>query len=579
MHRRYPLLTLLSLLVVGLTAWNCTTVLRYAGLPFSFARVSPHVARIARLHKVALPPNLQPGDRVDYARQPSSARMDLFAVAELATVRAGHSVQLVVTHPDGSHSRVRVASRPLAAEPSFRVSIYLGFAWYLLACLITLMALWRGRDRAAWGIAMWAIAFLAGMALYQAPVSDLLVLGCGLGAQICFLLARVGFFFMAAAVAAPALTPRNRRALRYAFIFSLVIGYAYELSYSLYFVYGAVLIPQIAAAIWVLPYAIATFTLLAAHHGAVAETRPRLRWMFWSGVILTFGILLSNVPLFGYEASYLVEIIAYVIAFSGLLYSVLRHRVVDMSFVVNRAIVYSATLGVITVIFILLESFAEKFALGHSESLALELGVPLIIGFSFEAIRKRLESLGERVFFRHKFENDQALRAFARQCAYIEDPDHLRAETLRELRLHTDTPATAFYWHENMQVYRRLARAGADDYPEALDGDDRAIVAMRAERETVNLHELASALGEGGIALPMLVRGELLGLIALGNRPGEDFPSDERELLGYLVHEVGAAMLALRARANARFVSAIAEGTLSETEVRAQARVLMPPPN
>jgi len=336
MHRRYPLLVLLSLFVVGLIAWNCTTILRYAGLPFAFDPVNPQVAKIAQLHEVSLPPGLHPGDRLEYARQPPGARMDLFAVAEFATVREGHSLELVVTHADGTSSNVTVESLSLAPEPSFRVSIWLGFVWYILAGAIALMALWRGRDRAAWGIATWAIAFLSGMALYQAPAYDLQVLGFGLGAQTCFLLARVGFFFMADTIAASVLAPRNRRVLRYAFFIALAVGYAFELSYSLYFVYGAVLIPRIAAAIWVLPYAIAALTLLAAHRGAAPEARPRLRWTFWSGVILTFGILLSNVPLFGYEISYLVEIIAYVVAFSGLLYSVLRHRVVDMSFVVNR---------------------------------------------------------------------------------------------------------------------------------------------------------------------------------------------------------------------------------------------------
>jgi hypothetical protein len=577
MHRRYPLLVILSLFVVGITVWNCVTILRYAGLPFALAPVSPRVAQVERLHQLPFPSGLKPDDRVEYARQPAITRMDLFAGVQLSTFRAGHPVELVVTHADGSRSRITVTSRRLAAEPSFGVSTYLGFAWYIIAGLIALMALWRGRDRAAWGIAVWAIAFLVGMALYQAPVQDLGVLALGLGAQICFLLARVGFFLMADAVAAPALTARTRRALRYAFILALAIGYAYEVSYSLYFVFGAVLIPQNAAAIWVVPYAIAAITLLAAHRGATAEARPRLRWMFWSSVVLTFGILLSNVPLLGYEASFLVEIIAYLAAYVGLLYSVLRHRVVDMSFVVNRAIVYSAALGLVAVVFVLLESFAEGLALGKRESLILEFGVPLLIGFSFEAIRKRLENFGERIFFRRKFENEQALRAFARQCAYIEQPAHLVEETLREIRLHTDTPAVAIYWHQLMQRYQRIAAAGEDIYPRQLDNDDRAVVAMRAERETVRLYELSSVLAESGLALPVMGRGELLGLVVIAHRPGEDFPADELELLGHVVNQMGTAMLALRARANALLVAAIAEGKLSDNEIGERARTLMPP--
>ncbi|MGH8225117.1 MAG: GAF domain-containing protein, partial [Gammaproteobacteria bacterium] len=436
--------------------------------------------------------------------------------------------------------------------------------------------LWRGRDRTAWGIAAWAIAFQFGMACVEVPSFDQLAFGLGFASQIGFLLARIGFFVMADAIAAPALGPRTRRLFRYVFVASLVLGYAYELVYTLLLVYDATLIPQIAASIWVLPYAIATVMLLAAHHGAAPAARPRLRWMFWSAVVLVFGIYLSNVPLFGYPGSLLIEILAYIIAFIGLLYSVLRHRVVDMTFVLNRAIVYSITLTIVVAIFMLLESFLEKLALSEGASFALELGVPLVIGFSLEAVRKRLERLGELLFFRRKFRNDAALRAFAHQCSYIENPDHLLEQTMRELLTHTDTPAVAIYWQEQ-EGYRRLAEGGAKCYPPHMDVDDRAIVALRAERKTTDLEELGSALGADGLLMPMTIRGELLGAIVIANRPGEHYAPDDQELLEHLVHEVGSALHALHARENARLVTAIAEGKLSGAETFERARALMPP--
>lgn len=577
MHRRHPLLVLLSLFVAGVTAWNCTMVLRYSGLPFALEPAGPRAAQIEPLRELPLPAGLHEGDRVEYADQKTLARMNLFAVIEFSSTDPGHILPLTVTRQDGSRVKIPVPARRLSAEPAFHLSTYLGLAWFILALAISLMTLWRGRGRAAWGIAFWAIAFECGMALYLTPAHDWSVLALALASQICYLAARIGFFLMADAVAAHALSPRLRRAFRAAFMASLVIGYAYEVTYSLWFIFGGVLIPPVATLIWVVPYAIATTMLLAGHHSTAAGERPRLRWMFWSGMILTFGILLSNMPLFGYAASYPIQIFCYLIAFSGLLYSVLRHRVIDMRFVVNRAIVYSATLGVVAVIFVLLESFAEGLALGKRESLILEFGVPLVIGFSFETIRKRLENLGERLFFRRKFENEKALRAFARQCAYIEHPDHLLEEALRELGLHTGTPAAAVYWHEYMEKYQKIAQSGAEVFPGQLDRDDRAIVAMRAEHRTAGLHGLASTLGEDGLALPMLGRGELLGFIVIANRPGEAFPHDERELLGHLAHQVGAAMLALRARANALLVGAIASGSMSEEEIRARARILMPP--
>jgi hypothetical protein len=453
---------------------------------------------------------------------------------------------------------------------------YLGIAWSILSCLIILITLWRGRDRAAWGIAIWAIAFQFGMAFNLAPASDQLGFGLGFASQICYLVARVGFFVMAFAIAGPALGSTSRRTFIYVFLATLLLGYAYEVSSVLTFVYGAILIPQIASVLWDLPYVIATVLLLVGFHNAQPDWKPRLRWMFWSAVIMVLGILLSNAPLLGYPLSNLVEILAYFFGFSGLLYSVLRHRVVDMSFVINRAIVYSATLTFVVGIFILLESFLEKLAISEKESLALELAVPLIIGFSLEAIRKRLESISERFLFRQKFKNENALRAFARQCAYIENPDHLLEQTLRELCTHTAAPAAAFYWQER-DAYRRIATSGILSYPLTMSIDDRAFVALRSERSETDLENLSSDLGNDGLLLPMTVRGDLLGAIVLANRPGEHFPPDERELLAHLVHEVGSAMHALHARENARFVSAVANGKLAGADITARARVLSQP--
>ncbi|MDN5865079.1 MAG: GAF domain-containing protein [Gammaproteobacteria bacterium] len=577
MHRRYSLLAVLSLFVVAVTVWNCTMLLRYSGLPFALDPINPHSARVVSLRGLELPQGLHAGDRVEYAHQSTEARLSLLAVIEFASTTPEHSLPLVLTHSDGHRTRIDVPSRHLAAVPAFHVSTYLAFTWFILACLITLATLWRGRDRAAWGIAFWAIAFECGMAFYLAHASGWTILGFALASQLCYLAARIGFFLMADAVAAPALDHRTRRVFRIVFIATLAIGYAYELGYSLSFVFGGILVPPLVTLVWVLPYAVATAMLIAAHRGAEAAARPRLRWMFWSGVILTFGILLSNVALFGYATSYPIQIACYILAFAGLLYSVLRHRVVDMRFVVNRAIVYSAGLTVVVAIFILLESFAESFALGKRESLLLEFGVPLLIGFSLEAIRKRLEKLGEWVFFRHKFENEVALKRFANQCGYIENPDHLIEQTLGELRAHTSTPAVAFYWQEREGVYQLLAQSGDARFAPELDEDDRAVVAQRAERGPCGLEDLASALGDDGLALPMMVRGALLGTVVIVNRPGERYPADEQELLESLVHEVGSALHALHARENARLITAIAEGGLSGNEIRDRARALMPP--
>lgn len=68
-----------------------------------------------------------------------------------------------------------------------------------------------------------------------------------------------------------------------------------------------------------------------------------------------------------------------------------------------------------------------------------------------------------------------------------------------------------------------------------------------------------------------MVRGSLLGALVVGQRPGEHYVADERELLFHVAHEVGAALFALRARESQAFVRAVAQGALNPEEARKQA--------
>ena len=113
--------------------------------------------------------------------------------------------------------------------------------------------------------------------------------------------------------------------------------------------------------------------------------------------------------------------------------------------------------------------------------------------------------------------------------------------------------------------------------------NDPAFVGLRARNAELDLHATQSVLGMDGYAFPLIVRGNLLGALVVGQRPGEHFAAEERQLLFHVAHEVGAALFALRAQesearaqeseAQARAVKAEAE--VSQAQVRAtQAQLL-----
>lgn len=575
MQRRYPLLVLLSLLAVAIGVWDGVRVMHASGLPFAVEPVTVHTLRIEPLRDLPLPVGLKAGDIIETQAQSFAVRAAMLATLSEGHFQPGVNMTLVVNR-DGRQVPVPFATRTLDNVPQLRIASYLGVLWAALICLTALIALWRGKNWGAWGISLWGIAFEAGIALEIAPVAGAGSLIVAVASPFLFMLARVGFYMMAESIAGPALTSAVRRRLRWTFVTFLLAGLAYEVVSPLMFVFHAVLIPQMIATIWALPYLLAAVMLLFGYRGADAQHRQRLRWTFWSSLVFVFGIQLSNVPLLGYPTSFVVKVAAYAVSMTGLLYAVLRHRVVDIAFIMNRALVYSATLTVVVAIFILLESFVEKAALPHNASLVFELGVPLVIGFSLEAVRKRLEELSERVFFRRKFMAEAALRAFSRHCGYIEHHDRLIEQALHELVTHSEAPAAAFYWRDE-DGYTRRGEAGGAMYAGEVDLDDRALVALRAERSSVDLEVLDSKLGADGLLMPIIVRGELLGAVALANRPGEHYATDERELFSHVVHEVGAALHALRARENARLIAELAAGEISPDAATKRARALAQP--
>jgi hypothetical protein len=333
-----------------------------------------------------------------------------------------------------------------------------------------------------------------------------------------------------------------------------------------------------AMILYVVSILIPVAVLIAALPRADTAHRLRLRWVIWSLALFIGAIAWNNLAEISDALNtrgafrQTVWWSAMLCGLGGLLYSVLRKRVVAMSFAVNRALVYGLIVAFVIGIFALLAAVVESTAIGRDAGLALTVGVSMGIGLVLEALRDRINSVVERLFFRRMYDADAALRRFAHQCAYIERPDRLLAEAEEEIHRHIRPRSSAFY-ESSEQGYLRVRQRGVQQYAERIEVDDRAFVAMRADRAEIDLGELRSALGNEGYAFPMVVGGVLRGAIACGGR-NEEYTRDERKLLAEVAHQVGIALHALRARHNEALVRELAGGTLEPCEARQRARAL-----
>ena len=564
MHRRYGWLVLLSVVVVAASIYAGWMIFQpEPQLPFTVHWVDAHRARIEPIPGLT-PPTLHAGDRLELAAQSRATRIAL-VTSEETNLPSWASYPLVIQRGATQLSvTVRMVNDNSGTLSSW--ADWLELYNLILYAGIALLALWRGHDRAAAGMAFWAIAevplgFASGALV---PGSNGMALLGLLGRDGFSLLARIGFYVMAESIAGSALSPRGRALWRG--LFALVLGAAIITSLG-----GAI---AVVAAGWAglmqpllyLPalasYLVPIALLFASYRHADARQRQRLRWLLWGSVMFVVSLVLNNVPLpLGLAAR--VQLVGGIFALGAvaLLYAVLRHRVVDISVALNRGLVYAATTSLVLGLFALLESLIEHTALGHGASLLLELAVPLALGAGLSSVHRRIEAMVERFIFRHQYRMEAALRRFAEDCAFITQPQKLFELGVEQIARHTGAPLVALY-ERGAEGYACMRQRGERALPAMVAADDLAFVALRARNAELDLHDSQSALGASGHAFPLMLRGNLLGALVVGERPGEHYAADERALLFHVAHEMGMALFALRAQES--------EERAQQSEARAQ---------
>jgi hypothetical protein len=561
MHRRYGLLILLTAIIVLAAAYFGFMAFDASGLPFSVRIEDARTGVIAPLSGLALPEGLHAGERFDLGAQPRATRI---AIAELnpnGQLLPSGKVYGFTIHHDLTAAAVSVRATSLEASAGQAEQRWLELFEALLTGAIALAAVWRGRNRAAAGLALFATTFLAGRAVNSIPCEGAAGLAAVLGAWVLFLFARAGFYVMAESMAGAAVSPRARACWRGGFLLLLGAGAMVAWSAPLLYVtqgWAELLRPRyglVLSASYLAPVAL----LFVSYHRAELAQRLRLRWMVWSGALFVVGIALGNTPVTGPRVSANAQEVMQALGLAGFLYAILRHRVVDLRVVFSRTLVYAMTTSLVLGLFALLESLIERAALGHGTSLALELAVPLGLGVSLSTVHRRIDETVDRLIFRRQYREEVALRRFASESACVTQPESLLDLTVDQLQLHVGAPWVALYEH-TPEGYARVRQRGSQDLPQSVAIDDLALVKLRAHDSEVDLHQAPSGLGRDGYAFALRARGHLLGVLVVGPRPGEHYAAEERELMAQVAHAVGASLFALRAQVTEQqLISARAE--------------------
>ncbi|MHB8425865.1 MAG: hypothetical protein ACYDB9_12085 [Gammaproteobacteria bacterium] len=532
-------------------------IFQSSGMPFSVNIVNSHTAVIVPIPGIPLPKAIEPGDRVDLTTTPQATRIAISRFTQFDP--AGRTYEFAIRRGRAIVT-VPVTNVDTSTGTGMRWSEWAFFFVVVPFGGIALLASWRGRDRAAAGLALWAIASVVGIAASSVPLDGRLGLSVQLGVGVLYLLARVGFYMMVESMAGTALTPRSRALWRASFLLLLGAGAVAKLGGVLVFVaYGwaELLRPQYGF-VFTVSYFVPVVLLFANYRHADGAQRLRLRWMLWSSVVFVTSIFLNNTPLLGFLASQITNTLLLPIAMAGFLYAVLRHRVVDVAVVLDHTLVYGGMTALVVGVLAAVNSLVEHAALG------------IVLG----RVRTYANRIVEQVFFRRKYLAEKALRRFARHCGRYEQADQLFKASIMETRRHLGARGCAIFERKGTS-YNCVYQEGEVAYPESAGIDDPAFVAARSEQKETDLSDIQSALGTDGYVFPMTALNELQGVLVCANRPGEHYAADERKLLAYVAHQVGLALYVLRMQAKLKLVDALASGTLTSlVEIQTQARSL-----
>lgn len=290
--------------------------------------------------------------------------------------------------------------------------------------------------------------------------------------------------------------------------------------------------------------------------------RQRRLWLF---VIIGAGMTGPLVDVFwqnviGYNVmvDFFALITLAIIPF-GLAYIILRHRIIDVGFVLNRAVVYGALSLFVVGIFVVVETLLGRYVeqTNHVTSVAVQLAIALLVGFSIRFIHDRVDRAVDQVLFRRRHQAESALRAFTHDAPYITERKTLLQRCVQSVMLYAEA-ADAGIWLWDGACFRPCESSFSNS---TMQGEnDPALLAMRARSVIVDLASSGSGL-PGVLAFPMTVRGELLGTLVCGaKRDGTGYAPDEREALAALAASVGHACDGLEVRELRRKLAAATAG-------------------
>ncbi|MDQ6930134.1 MAG: GAF domain-containing protein [Candidatus Eremiobacteraeota bacterium] len=293
-------------------------------------------------------------------------------------------------------------------------------------------------------------------------------------------------------------------------------------------------------------FVISALILVKKFKLAAPEVRQRMTW-------LVAGLLLSFIAYAVFFIPAVPANLAVIIGYAAVLmpvsvaYAVFQYRVIDVNFVLNRAIVYGVLTLLVAALVSLLDWLVSRVLGGAHLQTSVEALITIGLGFALNRLHQTFESWVDRFLFWKRHRAEQYIRRVAAALPFATSDAAVTDGLVYEPVETLDLAGAALYRRsENSADFEFVAAWRASPMSGKFETNDNLVRFLKAEEKPVWLSELGTATddrtGVFVLAVPILVRHQVIAFtLYASHRNGAQLDRDEVRMLEDLAVDAARA--------------------------------------
>ena len=310
-------------------------------------------------------------------------------------------------------------------------------------------------------------------------------------------------------------------------------------------------------------YVAGVTAFIATYISVSGDARQRIKWVIVGfavgfGGYLFFTLLTSSpyanivTPWLSNALNALNIVVPIVVA-----YAIVKHRVIDVRFVVSRALVYAVLTAIVIASLGLVDWLIGRAAAQTQLALVASLALAVGTGFLLNSLQQRIDRVIDGILFKSRHLAERRLNRIAASLPHAASDKTIDTmlvdESVDALRL----ASSAVFRRNGNGRFVRVASSGWNDGVAELDADDPAILQLQGDRSPLRIEEIRwirSDLPKDNahpvVAIPVVVRHSLEAVVFYGaHTSGEDIDPSELRILCALASSAGSAFDHIEAQA------------------------------